>query len=82
VNRADRITANCRTKKGKTMTEAEMAQGGLMRVSRAGEHLDLSRARIWELIRQGQLRSIKIGGARRVYRDSVIALATSGLEAN
>ena len=38
----------------------------LLRPAEAAERLGIGRTKLYELIRSGELRSIKIGGARRV----------------
>jgi excisionase family DNA binding protein len=38
----------------------------LLTVERAAERLELSRTKVYELIADGELESIKIGGSRRV----------------
>jgi excisionase family DNA binding protein len=38
----------------------------LFRIEEAADALSLSRARVYELIQEGRLRTLKIGGSRRV----------------
>ena len=38
----------------------------LLRVEEVAELLDVGRTRVYELLRSGELRSVKIGGSRRV----------------
>lgn len=38
-------------------------------VKRAAEAMDLSERTVWELVRRGELESIKIGASRRIKRD-------------
>lgn len=45
----------------------------LLTVVEAGQQLRLSRSRVYELIRDGKLRSVKVGGARRVPAAAVDA---------
>lgn len=40
----------------------------LLSPSEAALHLSLGRSKIYELMRLGQLRSVKIGGSRRIPR--------------
>jgi excisionase family DNA binding protein len=44
---------------------------GLYDANRAAEYLRLSRTSIYELMRAGKLRSIKIGAARRIPRQAL-----------
>lgn len=53
----------------------------LYRVAEAAEFLGVSRAKAYQLVQSGQLRSVKVGGCRRVraddLREFVAALAPS-----
>lgn len=43
----------------------------LLRVEEVAELLDVGRTRVYQLIRCGELRSIKIGGSRRIPSTAV-----------
>ena len=50
------------------MNQGTMEQTGkLVNVQRAGEILGVGRSTIFKLIDSGQLRSVKIGAARRIW---------------
>ena len=49
----------------------------LYRVSEAAAVLSLSRAKVYELIKSGVLRSVRIGGARRVTAADLEAFVAS-----
>lgn len=49
----------------------------LLTVPEAAAHLRLSRARVFELIASGDLPSLKLGGARRIRRDALLAYLDS-----
>jgi excisionase family DNA binding protein len=52
----------------------------LLSPTEAAAHLSVGRSKIYELIRLGQLRSVKVGGCRRIPQ-SALAEFVSGLEA-
>ena len=52
----------------------------LLSPTEAAAHLSVGRSKIYELIRLGQVRSVKVGGCRRIPR-SALAEFVSGLEA-
>lgn len=45
----------------------------LLTVTEAGKSLGISRSMVYELIAGGQLTSVKVGGARRISYDSLVA---------
>ncbi len=49
----------------------------LYRVGEAAEVLSLSRAKVYELINSGALRSVRVGGARRVTAEDLAAFVAS-----
>jgi excisionase family DNA binding protein len=49
-----------------------MAQGLLLSVEEAAEALNLGRAKVWQLVGDGTLPSIKIGRTRRVSRQALL----------
>jgi excisionase family DNA binding protein len=49
----------------------------LYRVGEAAEVLGLSRAKVYELIGSGALRSVRIDGARRIKADDLAAFVAS-----
>lgn len=49
----------------------------LYRVTEAAEVLSLSRAKVYELINSGALRSVRIGGARRITAEDLAAFVAS-----
>jgi excisionase family DNA binding protein len=56
----------------------------LLKIPQAAERLGVSRSRVYELMAQGALVSVKIGGSRRIpdrvvdeYIDSLVAAATA-----
>lgn len=49
----------------------------LYRVTEAAEVLGLSRAKVYELISSGALRSVRIDGARRIKADDLAAFVAS-----
>ena len=56
------------------MREAEREQNlgaGLMRVSQAAEWLGISRAGVYRLLNEGEIRSIRVGAARLIPRYAV-----------
>jgi excisionase family DNA binding protein len=60
----------------------EAASRLLYRVSEAAVVLSLSRAKVYELIKSGALRSVRVGGARRITAaDLEIFVASLGKEA-
>ncbi|RCW44687.1 excisionase family DNA binding protein [Halopolyspora algeriensis] len=52
----------------------------LLRVEEAAEALRVGRTRIYDLIRLGRLRSVKVSGSRRIPRQELDAYVTSLLE--
>ena len=52
----------------------------LLSPTEAAAHLSVGRSKVYELMRLGQLRSVKIGGSRRIPR-SALAEFVSSLEA-
>ena len=54
------------------MNEAMTAERLLLRPAEAAKRLGIGRTKVYELMRSGELRSVKIGAARRV---SATALA-------
>ena len=51
---------------GKTLSEDTSAPKLLLRVEEAAHMLSLSRKTIYDLVRRGELSSLKIGGSRRI----------------
>lgn len=51
---------------------------GLMTVERAGHELSVSRVTIYELLKSGALKSVKIGASRRIVSASVEKLVNHG----
>jgi excisionase family DNA binding protein len=49
----------------------------LYRVPEAAWVLSLSRARVYELINSGALRSVRVGGARRIKAEDLAAFVAS-----
>jgi len=47
-------------------TGSEDMEKLLLRPSEAAAHLSIGRSKVYELMRLGQLRSVKIGGSRRI----------------
>lgn len=45
----------------------------LLTVERAAERLDIGRTRVFELIAEGEIESVKIGRARRIPADALTA---------
>ena len=54
---------------------------GLVTIAAAGEFLGLSRATLYALMDRGELAYCKIGGARRIPRKALVALAERNLVA-
>lgn len=52
----------------------------LLRVEEAAEVLRISRTRVYELIRIGQLQSVKVHGSRRIPRQALDTYVTSLIE--
>lgn len=46
----------------------------LLSPAEAAEHLSIGRSKVYELIRLGQLRSVKIGGCRRIPQAALVDL--------
>jgi excisionase family DNA binding protein len=60
------------------MTNNElMVQEGLLTIEAAMEFLDISRASLYRLIKDGILPTVKLIGARRIPRRALIDLAAS-----
>ncbi len=49
----------------------------LLSPAEAAEHLSIGRSKVYELMRLGQLRSVKIGGCRRIPRAALIDLVAN-----
>ena len=49
----------------------------LLSPTEAAEHLSVGRSKVYELIRLGQLRSVKIGGSRRIPRAALADLVAN-----
>ena len=49
----------------------------LLSPAEAAEHLGIGRSKVYELMRLGHLRSVKIGGCRRIPRAALIDLVSS-----
>jgi len=49
-----------------------MARRGLLRPEVAAEWLSCSRSQVFRLIRSGELRSLRVGGLRRVSADELV----------
>ena len=49
----------------------------LLSPAEAAEHLSIGRSKVYELMRLGQLRSVKIGGCRRISRAALIDLVAN-----
>ena len=49
----------------------------LLRPAEAAAHLSVGRSKVYELMRLGQLRSVKIGGCRRIPRAALADLVAS-----
>ncbi len=60
-----------------TAVPAQRAEAKLLRVEEAAALLCVGRSTAYELIRSGQLASLKIGGSRRVPRVAVDAFIAS-----
>ena len=62
------------------MTNNElMVQEGLITIEAAMDFLDISRASLYRLIKDGALPTVKLIGARRIPRRALIDLAASRL---
>ncbi|MCE6980756.1 DNA-binding protein [Pseudomonas frederiksbergensis] len=51
----------------------------LFSVNRAAETLDLSRSKLYELMKHGQLRFVMIGADRRIPADEIARIAAEGI---
>lgn len=49
----------------------------LLSPSEAAAHLSIGRSKVFELMRLGQLRSVKTGGCRRIPRAALAAFVSS-----
>ena len=49
----------------------------LLSPTEAAAHLSVGRSKVYELMRLGQLRSVKIGGCRRIPRAALVDLVAS-----
>ena len=49
----------------------------LLSPAEAAEHLSIGRSKVYELMRLGQLHSVKIGGCRRIPRAALIDLVAN-----
>ena len=56
-----------------------LVDDGLMTIRQAGEWLQLSRSRLYELMDDGSLPSVRIGRSRRIPRIALVNLAERGL---
>ncbi|WP_447803665.1 helix-turn-helix domain-containing protein [Pseudomonas serbica] len=54
----------------------------LYSVNRAAETLDLSRSKLYELMKHGQLRFVMIGADRRIPADEIARIAAEGVTAS
>jgi excisionase family DNA binding protein len=54
---------------GQAMTTGEQL---LLRPTEAAQRLGIGRTKVYELMRSGQLRSVKVGGARRVSATALV----------
>ena len=43
----------------------------LMRVKDVAEELAISRSKVWDLLMKGDLKSVKFGSSRRIFRESL-----------
>ncbi|ODU02201.1 MAG: hypothetical protein ABS79_00740 [Planctomycetes bacterium SCN 63-9] len=59
------------------MHNEAIVQDGLVTIEAAMEFLDISRASLYRLINDGALPTVKLIGARRIPRRSLIDLAAS-----
>jgi excisionase family DNA binding protein len=59
-----------------TATQARPARL-LYRITEAAEVLSLSRAKVYELINSGALRSVRVGGVRRITAEDLAAFVGS-----
>jgi excisionase family DNA binding protein len=78
LEQVDRLMAEIRVKLA-LIEEGATAQPiparSLLTVAEAAEQLHLGQSTVKNLIRQGRLRSIKVGGARRIPVDAISELA-------
>jgi excisionase family DNA binding protein len=51
------------------------------KVHNAARLLDLSERKVWELVKSGDLESVKVGGSRLITRDALIAYLKAQAEA-
>ena len=63
----------------KSLDDTKLVAAGLFTVHQASEWLQLSRSRIYELISEGELHSVRIGGSRRIPRNALVELAARAL---
>lgn len=59
---------------------AELVADGLARVVEAAKFLGLSKSMVYDMMNDGTLASVRIGGARRIPRKALIELAAGNLE--
>ena len=58
-------------------TSGDHLERSLYRVPEAAWVLGLSRAKVYELINSGALRSVRVGGARRIKAEDLAAFVAS-----
>ena len=58
-------------------TETQVAAGLLLTPTEAARCLSVGRSKVYELMRTGELRSVKLGGSRRVPRAALVELVAS-----
>lgn len=54
-----------------------MGEQLLFRPAQAGEALAISRSRVYELVKAGQLRAVRVGSAIRIPRDALDAFISA-----
>ena len=61
------------------MNNRELVADGLVTVREAAQWLGLGRAKLYQMMEQGELAYVKIGRARRIPRGALVDVAVSGL---
>lgn len=62
------------------MTATQTMATGLMTIPQAADFLSISRGLVYQLLRRGELPSVKIGRLRRIPRNAVVRYAAKRLQ--
>jgi len=57
----------------------DLVRDGLERVEQAADFLKISRAQMWNLVRRGDVRTVRIGRSVRIPKQALVDFAASRL---